>query len=128
MDIMPRNNSGANRTIRSRTTETSSSTPATSFDSNSGSANTTRARRPTTRQNNGVYGYQRSSPARNSTVSLSFFLREIDPISDKLAHYSAASIDPPVIEIADNDYSDQIIGPPPYSYSSSYKFSSNSCR
>ncbi|OMJ27674.1 hypothetical protein AYI69_g2882 [Smittium culicis] len=124
---MPRNNSESNRITRSRTSA-SSSAAASSSASNPGSAPTARIRRPTARQNNRVYWYQRSTPARNSTVFLPFSLRKIDLISDTLAHYSAVSIDPPVIEVADNDSSDQIIGPPPYSYSSSYKFSSNSCR
>ncbi|OMJ27844.1 hypothetical protein AYI69_g2701 [Smittium culicis] len=111
---MPRANSGANRTTRS-STSASSSAPATSSASNSRSANTTRARRPTGRQNNRVYGYQRSAPARNSTVFLPFSVGENDLISDPVPHYSASSIDPPVIEIADNDSSEQSISPPPYS-------------
>ncbi|OMJ27263.1 hypothetical protein AYI69_g3307 [Smittium culicis] len=88
---MARSNNGANRTTRSRTTatsSTSSTTAATSSSANPGSAPTARTRRPT---------------------------GENDLISDPVPHYSAASIDPPVIEIADNDSSDQSNAPPSYS-------------
>ncbi|OMJ24687.1 hypothetical protein AYI69_g4546, partial [Smittium culicis] len=111
---MPRTNPGSKRTTRSCTTANTSSSATTSA-SIPASAPTARTRRPAARQNNRVYGYQRSAPARNSTVFLPFSVGEIDLISDPVPHYSAASIDPPVIEIADNDSSDQSNAPPPYS-------------
>ncbi|OMJ11829.1 hypothetical protein AYI70_g9466, partial [Smittium culicis] len=111
---MSRNNSGSNRTTRSLTSA-SSSAPANNSASNIASAPTTRSRRPPANRGNRLYGYQRSTPARNSTVFFPFSEGSDDMVYNAVPHYSAASIDPPVTEIADNDSSDRSDAPPPYS-------------
>ncbi|OMJ24030.1 hypothetical protein AYI70_g1865 [Smittium culicis] len=111
---MPITNSGSNRTTISRTSA-SSSAPATNSASNPASAPTTRSRRPPANRSSRVYGYQRSAPARNSTVFLPFSEESDGMVYNPVPDYSAASIDSPVIEIADNDSSDLSDAPPPYS-------------
>ncbi|OMJ18109.1 hypothetical protein AYI70_g5544 [Smittium culicis] len=111
---MLRSNSGSKRVTRSRTSA-SSSAPAVNSTSNPASAPTTRSRRPPANRSSRVYGYQRSAPARNSTVFLALSEGSDGMAYNPVPHYSAASIDPPVIEIADNDSSDRSDAPPPYS-------------
>ncbi|OMJ14841.1 hypothetical protein AYI70_g7644 [Smittium culicis] len=111
---MPRSNSGSKRVTNSRTSA-SSSAPATNSASNPASAPTTRSRRPPANRSSRVYGYQRSAPARNSTVFFPFSEGSDGMVYSAVPHYSAASIDPPVTEIADNDSSDRSDAPPPYS-------------
>ncbi|OMJ25394.1 hypothetical protein AYI70_g923 [Smittium culicis] len=112
---MPRNNSGSNRITTCRKTSNSSSAPANNSASNLASASTTRSRRPPANRCNRVYVNQRSAPARNSTVFLPFSEGSDDMVYNPVPHFSAASIDPPVIEIVDNDSSDRSDAPPPYS-------------
>ncbi|OMJ16185.1 hypothetical protein AYI70_g6767 [Smittium culicis] len=61
-----------------------------------------------------VYGYQSATPARNSTVFLPFSYGQGDRISVPVPHYFEASIDPPIIEIEDNEPNEDSTSPPSY--------------
>ncbi|OMJ13449.1 hypothetical protein AYI70_g8486 [Smittium culicis] len=61
-----------------------------------------------------VYGYKRAAQARKSTVFLPFSYSQGDHISVPVPHYLEASIDPPIIEIEDNEPNEDSTGPPSY--------------
>ncbi|OMJ11955.1 hypothetical protein AYI70_g9394, partial [Smittium culicis] len=55
-----------------------------------------------------------AAPARNSTVFLPFSYGQGDRISVPVPHYFEASIDPPIIEIEDNEPNEDSTSPPSY--------------
>ncbi|OMJ22024.1 hypothetical protein AYI70_g3124 [Smittium culicis] len=93
----------------------SNNSSASSVSANPETSSTRSRQRPrSARMSTRVYGYQRAAPARNSTVFLPFSYSQGDRISVPVPHYLEASIDPPIIEIEDNEPNEDSTGPPSY--------------
>ncbi|OMJ19656.1 hypothetical protein AYI69_g6537, partial [Smittium culicis] len=98
-----------------RRTRRSNNSSASSVSANPDTSSTeSRQRSRSARMSTRVYGYQRAAPARNSTVFLPFSVGENDQISDPVPHYLEASIDPPMIEVSENDSNEDSASPPSY--------------
>ncbi|OMJ13405.1 hypothetical protein AYI70_g8516 [Smittium culicis] len=105
-----KSNSGLRRSSRRSNNSSASSASVNPDTSSTRSRQRPRSARMSTR----VYGYQRAAPARNSTVFLPFSYSQGDRISVPVPHYLEASIDPPIIEIEDNESNEDSTSPPSY--------------
>ncbi|OMJ12771.1 hypothetical protein AYI69_g9272 [Smittium culicis] len=100
--------------LRRSSRRSNNSAQNSSFSVTDSASNRSRQRPRSARMSSRVYGYQRAAPARNSTVFLPFSYGQGDQISVPVPHYLEASIDPPIIEIEDNEPNGDSTSPPSY--------------
>ncbi|OMJ13525.1 hypothetical protein AYI69_g8971 [Smittium culicis] len=110
MAITKNSSTGLRRSSR----RSNNSAESSSFSVTDSASNRSRQRPRSARMSSRVYGYQRAAPARNSTVFLPFSYGQGDQISVPVPHYLEASIDPPIIEIEDNEPNEDSTSPPSY--------------